>query len=305
MDKLGSIVATAEPEHTVGFINLMNEWENFTFYDNAATLEQLGMKVAEQLDGVDPESPLGQCVDFERYGESYDSAHGGTFIDNGYVVSEGSRNIVYSGLYLPSIDAEVPDVKPLSVKLTTLDWLAADVLNDPYTEALSLPATEWEIDKSLSKLAEISKGKPIICANNTESVTARYVGETSLFDLNALAEVYALEGLLSPTRGAKLKAVLVYEDSVSVAEIVNAAFNLDSYDFKENVQSLEDFVADYYDNDLVKIARSSELDAEKLLSVSGGKITRYGYVARNDKPIEQIYEPREPERQSNMTMRGL
>jgi hypothetical protein len=114
-----------------------------------------------------------------------------------------------------------------------------------------------------------------------------------------------LEGLLSPTRGAKLKAILAYEDGGSVADIVNAAFNLDSYDFKENIQSPEEFIADYYDNDLIKIARGNELDAEKLMRESGGKITQYGYVARNDKPIEQIYEPREPGKQSSMAMRGL
>jgi hypothetical protein len=38
---------------------------------------------------------------------------------------------------------------------------------------------------------------------------------------------------------------------------------------------------------LVKIARSYELDAEKLMRESGGKITQYGYVAHNDRPIEQ------------------
>lgn len=67
-------------------------------------------------------------------------------------------------------------------------------------------------------------------------------------------------------------------------------------------QPAEDFVIHAYEHDPIKLASADELDGNLLLAKCGGKITEYGFVARNENPLYEVYASPEPEQAQGMDM---
>ena len=305
LEELNLIMKVQKPENSTDFINAMHNHSNFNIYENANNMKELGEEVAFINDGIDSESPLGMCINYEEYGESFHDAHEGTFINGQYVVPPMVLNEAYDGLSLPWNGAQ----KLLAVYVTTYEKIQECGDETPSGIWLELPATQYAIDRTAHRLGadEISDCY-MYNAESPEGILLDFrlfEANASLYEVNALAEV--LSSYPNPAVMEKFEAVLEYEGNQvqTLPDIINTACNLDCYNYDPEITSAEDFIINHYDNDPAKLARADDLDGEKLLARCGGKITEYGFVARNDTPMEQVYEPPEPEQEQGMQMGGM
>jgi hypothetical protein len=106
-----------------------------------------------------------------------------------------------------------------------------------------------------------------------------------------------------PRETEKLEAALEYERyKMPYSKLIDIAANLDCYDYDPEIKDAEDFIIAKYGSDLAKLARDGYTDFDELMKAGGGKITKYGYVARNDKPFEPVYEYTNPEQEQGMAL---
>ena len=300
LSKLGTVMSVEKPQDSVTFINHMHNLEEYNLYENAGNYKELGEIVAFSKDGIDSESPLGMCINFEEYGSSYHDAHDGVFINGRYLVPASVPSQEYDGVMLPGSDEFGAQTK-LTVQIVSSEKFGMS--GDDRGIWVKLPTTEYALNRIAHRLGEPGiECCSVIHANCTnefiEYIVADNRGEIS--ELNTLAEV--MEFHTNPAQMEKFEAVLEYEGDLSLSEIINLAYNLDRYEYDPEIRSVEDFVISRYDNDLVKLAQAGEIDGEKLLARCGGKITENGFVAQNDKMPVQIYDPPRPEQVQEQDM---
>ena len=301
-DRLGCILEIEEPRNTVDLINVMHSRDSYDFFEDVSNMKELGEVAAFRTDEIDPDSPLGMCINFEAYGQSYHDAHQGIFKDGKYIVPpQMVPKQVYDGVMLPGTDRNDPTI-PLAVQLVSKQQFHAfadeGIGDDVKGIWVKLPTTEYALDRIAHRLGENSADDCIIY--NVHSA-AEILSDTDCIinagcyphHVNTFAEILA--SFRDPAIMEKLEAVWEYEGFPELPEIINIACNIDCYNHDPLISSTEDFVVKYYDNDPAKLARADELDGEKLLARCGGKITENGFVARNEQPMEQIYEPPQPE----------
>ena len=292
LTRLGDIMKAENPDNAIDFINIMHNRANYVFYDNITDMEELGKESAFRIYGFDEETPLGMCVDYKQFGESFHDAHNGTFIDGKYIIKPSAPQIVYDGVMLPGTDNIAPETR-LAVKIVSCERFGVD--DDSRGIWLKLPAAEYALDRAAHRLGEESIDGCFVNNAKYPDCLEYFLLDcrSDIRELNIMAEI--LESYTEPAQIEKFEAVLEYEGNISTEQAINIAANLDCYNYDPEITSAEDFIIKYYDNDPAKLARADELDGEKLLARCGGKITENGFVARNEQPMEQIYEPPQPE----------
>lgn len=291
MQYLEYIIEMEKPQNAKDFINIMYDSEDYTIYNDTPTFEELGKEIAFNFDGVDSDSPLGMCINYKEYGESFHDAHGGRFVGGAYIMSPINEPR-YDGIMLPDNDKFGDSI--MALKITT-ERRVNDVnndpsLGDPAVICVELPTTNYALERTANRLGADSLDECIIydCLSIKTYITEFIEPTSSITEVNALTEVMSS---LNERHFAKFEAVCFYENDASIGNMINFAYNLDCYEFNPEIQSAEDFVMYTYDDDPVKLAQADELDGETLLAKCGGKITPYGFVARNDTQMTEVYVP--------------
>ena len=292
LDFLNIVMTAQNPKNATDFINAMHNYSDYAVHTNVNNLKELGEKIAFNFDRVDPDSPLGRCVNYEEYGESFHDAHEGAFVNGQYIIPPFVPNEVYDGVSLPW-NGERNKNLLLAVCVTTYEKMQE--CETPTGIWLELPVTQYAIDRTAHRLgAEEISDCYMYNAESSEELTFDFrffEPNASLYEVNALAEV--LSSYSNSAITEKLEAVLEYEGQnvQTLPDIINVAYNLDCYDYDPEITCEEDFPSDYYEDE----------NLTKMIAVNG-KFTDYGFVTRNDTPMEQVYEPPEPEQEQGMQM---
>jgi hypothetical protein len=310
LEQLGDIIKAENPDNTVDFINIVNDRENYVIHNNIADMTELGKEVARQQYGFSEESPLGMDVNYEELGEKFHDAHEGIFQDGKYIIKPPIPNNPYDGVALPGTDKLGPD-SLLAVQLVSrkkFKWYTRQGNGDDIGGIwVTLPTTQYALDRTAHLLGENSADDCLIYhAQSLSAILAEqgylFNAADSPYEVNTLAEIVA--SYSDPATMEKFEAVMSYEEAhlPKLPDVINYACNLDCYEYDPEIQSPEDFVIHTYGDDPVRLARADEFDGEKLLAKCGGKITEYGFVARNEQPMKQVYKSPEPEQGQGISM---
>jgi len=244
-------------------------------------------------------------MNYKQFGESYHDAHQGVFQDGKYILPPIIPTIAYDGLDFPWNGDKNPDLL-LAIYVTTHEKLHEYGIETPPGIWLELPTTQYAIDRTAHRLGveDISDCYVYTEQSNVMSFENEriFAPNESLYEINTFAEI--LSSLRERDMLEKFDAVLEYEGQnvQNLPGVINTAANLDCYDHGPAIKCTEDLVFNKYGGSLVKIAKANFPDGKELLEQSGGKLTSFGFVARNDLPFEQVYEPPEPEQEQEMNM---
>ena len=305
LDQLGYIIKSENPDNTVDFINILHNRKDYVIHENISDMNELGKEMAFRLYEFDEDSPIGMCVDYKQFGENYHDAHGGNFQDGKYTVPPSAPNAAYNGLDFPWKGDKNPNLL-LSIYVTTYEKIEEFGDETPDGIWIELPVTKYTIDRTIHRLGAESIDDCYIYTQESNCLSLDderiFAPNESLYEINTLAEVLA--HLRDIGQLGKFNAALEYERGTltELGDVIDLAINLHCYNYNPEITSAADYIIKFYNNDPVKIAQANELDGEKMMSMRGGRITGYGYVERNDLPMEQIYVPSEPQYEQDQGM---
>ena len=291
LEKLGDIMSLEKPNHSIDFINIMHGFENCKMFKNVMDFKELGQLNAWGEFEMVPENIMGDCFDFEKYGKLVHEECGGEFSEKGYYISAKSEP-VYDGLTFPKNKPfESMEVFEYSIVSHEQNCLSED---EPPTITITFPTTNHAIDHVINRLdAEGVDNCSIYHSVWKKVELGELISPTeSITEINVLAEVVSDFGKKECN---KLEALYEFDSGTTLADFINRAYNLDCYDFNSEIVTATDYGYLKFKNELIDKLDASTMDMKKYgleeLKKSGGMITEYGFIARNDKPMEQVYFP--------------
>ena len=283
-------------------INLAHNLDCYEYRPGVADDRTLGNIVLENglLDIIAglPEDVL-DLLDEEKVGREMRRSEMGTFTETGYIFPNGMPpQELYDGIHLPAI----PDMPEgvISVQLIVIDR------PDKAGVWLDLPADKQKMQEVLKKLKEPSFDSCLINGSISAAFPYPLAGDEDIEKLNTLA--WKIREFPDRRTLAKFKAVLELELCSGIDFALDAAENLDCYDFDPEMDSPATY-AEY-------LFREAGIDpddpafsgfdfigyGERQMEQAGHVQTAYGMILRNENQFAARYSRTEPGRAEGMTM---
>ncbi|MCL2838095.1 MAG: hypothetical protein FWE04_03365 [Oscillospiraceae bacterium] len=295
IERIVSIAKSEQSHNAKDFINIMHNSGHFEVY-NAPDFEELGKEIAFAWDGVDDESPLGLCINFKEYGESFHDSHVGKFAGGKYILLPDSQKIVYDGVMLPGTDEFSANADVLlSTKITTRDLMGTGEDN-PSGIWIELPTTQYELERTAHRLGAENLADCVIY----DSYTTRLPLDHNFYEVtDPLNEINTLMEILSKYDSEaidKFLAVVEYEGNPELDNLINCTYNLDCYDYDPEIKYKEDFPSDYHENEHLcnMIAENGEITSQDFIAVNDGKRMVEDVYIRPDEIAEQQAQRSQP-----------
>lgn len=274
-------------------INLAHNLDCYEYRTGILDDQTLGNIVLENdlLDTISglPEDVL-DLLDAEKVGQEMRRSEMGTFTETGYIVPNRMQHQeLYDGIHLP----DIPDMPKgmISVLLISIDRL------DEVGVWLELPATEQEMQGVLKQLNERSFDNCLIKGSVSTAFPYPISGDEDIEKLNTLAQ--KIQAFPDQRTLAKFKAALEMEIRNEIECALDAAENLDCYDFDPKMYSPAVYAESIFkeagiDPDDPAFAMFDFMGyGERQMQQAGHVQTTYGMILRNENPFVSRYSQTE------------